>query len=120
LKKHVIIGSRGSDLALWQAYFVKGELEKRGCSVEIKIIVTQGDAIQHLSFDKLEGKGITALPGSNSATKPPVGEPLSCSSTESLQAIRNRGSAINVNKLRMVILPNCFIAFARINSRVEK
>jgi len=57
LKNHVIIGSRGSDLALWQANFVKDELEKRGCTVEIKIITTQGDAIQHLSFDKLEGKG---------------------------------------------------------------
>ncbi|MDG1330868.1 MAG: hydroxymethylbilane synthase [Crocinitomicaceae bacterium] len=57
MKKHVVIGSRGSDLALWQAYFVKSELEKRGCTVEINIIKTQGDAIQHLSFDKLEGKG---------------------------------------------------------------
>ena len=55
--KHVVIGSRGSDLALWQAYFVKSELEKLGCSVELNIIKTQGDKIQHLSFDKLEGKG---------------------------------------------------------------
>ncbi len=55
--KHVTIGSRGSDLALWQAHFVKGELEKLGCSVSIEIIKTQGDKIQHLSFDKLEGKG---------------------------------------------------------------
>lgn len=55
--KHVIIGSRGSDLALWQAYFVKSELEKLGCTVELNIIKTQGDKIQHLSFDKLEGKG---------------------------------------------------------------
>lgn len=55
--KHIIIGSRGSDLALWQAHFVKGELEKLDCTVEIKIIKTQGDQIQHLSFDKLEGKG---------------------------------------------------------------
>ena len=55
--KHVIIGSRGSDLALWQANFVKSELEKLQCTVEIKIIKTQGDKIQHLSFDKLEGKG---------------------------------------------------------------
>lgn len=55
--KHIIIGSRGSDLALWQAYFVKAELEKINCTVEIKIIKTQGDKIQHLSFDKLEGKG---------------------------------------------------------------
>lgn len=53
----VIIGSRGSDLALWQAHFVKSELEKLNCNVEIKIIKTQGDKIQHLSFDKLEGKG---------------------------------------------------------------
>lgn len=53
----VIIGSRGSDLALWQAHFVKSELEKLNCEVEIKIIKTQGDKIQHLSFDKLEGKG---------------------------------------------------------------
>ncbi|MDG1147083.1 MAG: hydroxymethylbilane synthase [Crocinitomicaceae bacterium] len=55
--KHVVIGSRGSDLALWQAHFVKSELEKLGCTVELNIIKTQGDAIQHLSFDKLEGKG---------------------------------------------------------------
>lgn len=55
--KNVVIGSRGSDLALWQAYFVKSELEKLGCNVELNIIKTQGDAIQHLSFDKLEGKG---------------------------------------------------------------
>lgn len=55
--KKVIIGSRGSDLALWQAHFVESELKKLGCQVEIKIIKTQGDKIQHLSFDKLEGKG---------------------------------------------------------------
>jgi len=53
----VTIGSRGSDLALWQAYFVKAELEKLGCEVILNIIKTQGDKIQHLSFDKLEGKG---------------------------------------------------------------
>lgn len=53
----IIIGSRGSDLALWQAHHVKAQLEALNCEVEIKIIVTQGDAIQHLSFDKLEGKG---------------------------------------------------------------
>lgn len=55
--KKVVIGSRGSDLALWQANFVQSELIKLGCEVEIKIIKTQGDKIQHLSFDKLEGKG---------------------------------------------------------------
>lgn len=53
----ITIGSRGSDLALWQANHVKRQLENLGHEVEIKVIVTQGDAIQHLSFDKLEGKG---------------------------------------------------------------
>lgn len=53
----IIIGSRGSDLALWQANHVKDRLEKLGHEVEIKVIITQGDAIQNLSFDKLEGKG---------------------------------------------------------------
>lgn len=54
---HIRIGSRGSDLALWQANHVKRQLEELGCSVDITIIKTQGDIIQHLSFDKLEGKG---------------------------------------------------------------
>jgi hydroxymethylbilane synthase len=55
--KKVIIGSRGSDLALWQAHFVKDELAKINIEAQIKIIKTQGDIIQHLSFDKMEGKG---------------------------------------------------------------
>jgi hydroxymethylbilane synthase len=54
---HIRIGTRGSDLALWQANHVKRQLENLGCSVSILEIKTQGDAIQHLSFDKLEGKG---------------------------------------------------------------
>lgn len=55
--KKIVIGSRGSDLALWQANHVKKQLEALQCEVEIKIIKTQGDQIQHLSFDKMEGKG---------------------------------------------------------------
>jgi hydroxymethylbilane synthase len=54
---HIRIGTRGSELALWQAYFVKEKLERNGNSVSITIIKTQGDNIQDLSFDKLEGKG---------------------------------------------------------------
>ena len=53
----IIIGTRGSDLALWQANYIKSELEKINQEVELKIITTKGDAIQHLSFDKIEGKG---------------------------------------------------------------
>ena len=57
MKNPVIIGSRGSDLALWQAHFVQDQLNEIGISSSIEIIKTKGDAIQHLSFDKIEGKG---------------------------------------------------------------
>ncbi len=55
--QRIRIGSRGSDLALWQAHHVKTKLENLGCEVSIEIIQTKGDLIQDLSFDKLEGKG---------------------------------------------------------------
>lgn len=56
---NIIIGTRGSELALWQANFTKATLEKQGLKVELRIIKTKGDATQqwNLSFDKLEGKG---------------------------------------------------------------
>ncbi len=53
----LIIGTRGSKLALWQAYFTQDRLNELGIASELKIIKTQGDRVQHLSFDKLEGKG---------------------------------------------------------------
>jgi hydroxymethylbilane synthase len=57
MDRKIIIGSRGSDLALWQANHVLRKVQKLGLTAEIKIIVTQGDQIQNLSFNKLEGKG---------------------------------------------------------------
>ncbi|WP_306641667.1 hydroxymethylbilane synthase [Sanyastnella coralliicola] len=53
----IIIGTRGSDLALWQANHTQELLSSIGIESEITIIKTQGDKIQHLSFDKMEGKG---------------------------------------------------------------
>ena len=57
MRNPLIIGTRGSELALWQARFVQSLLKDIGLDSELKIIKTQGDRIQHLSFDKLEGKG---------------------------------------------------------------
>jgi len=51
------IGTRGSKLALWQAEFTQAELAGIGVESELVIIKTQGDLVQHLGFDKLEGKG---------------------------------------------------------------
>jgi hydroxymethylbilane synthase len=57
LDRTIIIGTRGSELALWQANFVKDSLAAINITAELKIIKTQGDRILNLSFDKLEGKG---------------------------------------------------------------
>lgn len=51
------IGTRGSKLALWQAEFTRSELARAGVESELVLIKTQGDVVQHLGFDKLEGKG---------------------------------------------------------------
>jgi len=55
--RKITIGTRGSDLALWQANFIKTALTEQGHTVELQIIKTQGDQITNLSLDKLEGKG---------------------------------------------------------------
>ena len=54
---HLIIGTRGSDLALWQAHHVHGLITAQGGTAEIKVLSTQGDREQVQSFEKLEGKG---------------------------------------------------------------
>ena len=57
--KKIIIGTRGSELALWQANHTKKLLQEIGYEAELKIISTQGDRSQqwNTSWDKLEGKG---------------------------------------------------------------
>ncbi|MGI4805366.1 MAG: hydroxymethylbilane synthase [Janthinobacterium lividum] len=57
MNRKITIGTRGSDLALWQANFVKDRLAEINVLAELKIIKTQGDRLLNLSFDKLEGKG---------------------------------------------------------------
>ncbi len=52
------LGTRGSDLALWQAHHVAAMLEARlGVASSIEIIKTRGDRIQDVAFSKMEGKG---------------------------------------------------------------
>jgi hydroxymethylbilane synthase len=54
----LIIGSRGSDLALYQAHFIRDILiREHRCDVDIKIIKTVGDKIDNISFEQMEGKG---------------------------------------------------------------
>ena len=60
LKRKVVIGSRGSELALWQSNFIKKELEKKNKSVtvEIKIIKTTGDKILDVALSKIGDKSL--------------------------------------------------------------
>lgn len=59
-KKTLIIGTRTSDLALWQANFVKNELEKanKSIKVKLKLIKTKGDKILDAALSKIGDKGL--------------------------------------------------------------
>lgn len=52
------IGSRGSQLALWQANHIAGRLRERGHGVEIEIIHTTGDKITDVALAKVGAKGM--------------------------------------------------------------
>lgn len=60
MEQKIIIGSRGSELALWQANFVKKELERKNKNVlvEIKIIKTKGDKILDVALSKIGDKSL--------------------------------------------------------------
>lgn len=55
--KTLRIATRGSRLALYQAKLVGRLLSGLDVDSELVILKTQGDKQQHLSFDKIEGKG---------------------------------------------------------------
>src|ERR1700751_3450576 len=54
----VRIGSRGSQLALWQANHISALLRERGHEVELEIIKTTGDKITDVAFAKVGTKGM--------------------------------------------------------------
>ena len=58
--RNIVIGSSGSQLALWQANWVKSELERLhdNVDIDIRIIATSGDIIQDVPLAKIGGKGL--------------------------------------------------------------
>jgi hydroxymethylbilane synthase len=54
----VVIGSRGSALALWQARHIAQGLSDLGVGTRIKIIQTSGDKFQDVPLAKIGGKGL--------------------------------------------------------------
>jgi len=60
MNKKIRIGTRGSQLALWQANWVKGKLSEwnPGMEIEIHKIKTTGDKILDVPLAKVGGKGL--------------------------------------------------------------
>ncbi|MFH2059012.1 MAG: hydroxymethylbilane synthase [Pseudomonadota bacterium] len=60
MKNKIIIGTRGSQLALWQANFIKSEIEGHfpDLKVELLIIKTTGDQITDRPLAMVGGKGL--------------------------------------------------------------
>lgn len=58
MNRAIKIGTRGSKLALWQAYYVEELLKKAGLESQIVIIDTKGDQILDVSIAKIGSKGV--------------------------------------------------------------
>ncbi len=60
MKNRIVIGTRGSKLALWQAEWVKSEIVRRNHSLEVELnkIKTTGDKILDVPLAKVGGKGL--------------------------------------------------------------
>jgi hydroxymethylbilane synthase len=54
----LVIASRGSQLALWQAHWVEGQLAQTGRASRIEIIKTTGDKITDVPLAKVGTKGL--------------------------------------------------------------
>jgi hydroxymethylbilane synthase len=54
----LVIGSRGSQLALWQAQWIAARLAERGHQTRIEIIKTTGDKITDVPLAKVGTKGL--------------------------------------------------------------
>src|SRR3954470_6056899 len=54
----LVIASRGSQLALWQARWVEAQLNAAGHECRIEIIKTTGDKITDVPLSRVGGKGL--------------------------------------------------------------
>ncbi|HEX8709153.1 MAG TPA: hydroxymethylbilane synthase [Pyrinomonadaceae bacterium] len=60
MKNRLIIGSRGSKLALWQAEWIKAQLALRHPHAEIRVLIikTSGDVLKDAPLSVIGGKGV--------------------------------------------------------------
>lgn len=57
MNREIVIGSRGSKLALWQSEWVRARLEEMGARVRIEIFKTKGDVMRDVPLATIGGQG---------------------------------------------------------------
>lgn len=57
MNREIVIGSRGSKLALWQSEWVKARLEELGARVRIDVFKTKGDVMRDVPLATIGGQG---------------------------------------------------------------
>jgi hydroxymethylbilane synthase len=94
MTERFIIGTRGSDLALWQANFVKSSLEEHfpRFNFEIKIIHTTGDEVLDVALSKIGDKGLFTRQIENELLN--GGIDLAVHSLKDLQTVQPEGLTI--------------------------
>lgn len=102
MKSNYVIGSRGSELALWQTHHVKETLEKcfPELNLEIKIIKTTGDKMLDVALAKIGDKGLFTKQIENALLNREID--LAVHSLKDLQTIQPQGLCISaVSKREM-------------------
>jgi hydroxymethylbilane synthase len=104
LEKKIIIGTRGSALALWQTDFVKKTLEKNFPEIrfETKIIKTTGDQLLDVALAKIGDKGLFTKQIETALVRREID--LAVHSLKDLQTIQPEGLCIGAVSKRE--LPN--------------
>jgi hydroxymethylbilane synthase len=58
LPNPIVLGTRGSELALWQANFVRSKLEAHGHRVDVETISTRGDEVQDVPISEIGDEAV--------------------------------------------------------------
>ncbi|MDQ3798112.1 MAG: hydroxymethylbilane synthase [Acidobacteriota bacterium] len=99
-RSNLIIGSRGSDLALWQTNFVRAKLEESfpALDLEIRIIKTTGDKLIDVALAKIGDKGLFTRQIENALLSGEID--LAVHSLKDLQTVQPAGLSIGAVSAR--------------------
>ena len=113
-KNKFIIGSRGSDLALWQTHFIKESLKHlfSNIDLEVKIIKTTGDKLLDVALSKIGDKGLFTRQIETALLENEID--LAIHSLKDLQTVQPEGLMIGAVSSREI--PNDVLVSKKYNS----